>query len=121
MVSERGTRFKIFKLMVDSKKELTLSTIARRLHLDQQRVAYHLPFLVDSGLVIREGNVYFPQPIFLDEDLHALCAEKLGEIVEGFSESESSIIVGDDQDRSEVVSVCLTALVQLTIPTNLTA
>ena len=112
------TRFRIFRAARSAKKEMTLSSIARRLHLDQQRVAYHLPFLLESGLVIREGNLYFPQPIFLDEDLHSLCAEKLGEIVEGFSESESSIIVSEDQDRNEVITVCLTALVQLTIPTN---
>jgi len=110
------TRYDIFKLLVSAKKELTLSMIAKRLHLDQQRVAYHLPFLVEIGLIIREGNVYFPQPIFLDEELHKLCAEKLGEIVEGFSDSESTIIVGEDQDREEVVTACLSALVKLTIP-----
>jgi DNA-binding transcriptional ArsR family regulator len=115
MSYDRNTRFEIFKLLVASKKELTLSSIAKKLHLDQQRVAYHLPFLVESGLIIREGNVYFPQPIFLDEELHALCAKKLSEIVEGFSESENTIIVSDEQDREEVVTACLSALVRLTI------
>jgi DNA-binding transcriptional ArsR family regulator len=110
------TRFRIFKLLVAAKKEMTLSSIAKRLRLDQQRVAYHLPFLVESGLIIREGNIYFPQPIFLDDELHALCAEKLSEIVDGFSESESSIIVGREQDRDEVVTTCLAALVKITIP-----
>ena len=113
-----GTRYEIFKLLVSAKKELTLSTIAKRLKLDQQRVAYHLPFLTEAGLIIREGNVYFPQPIFLDADLHELCAEKLSEIVEGFSESENTIVVSDEQDRDEVVAACLEALVRLTIPTS---
>ena len=113
-----NTRFRIFRLLTDSKKEMTLSTIAKRLKLDQQRVAYHLPFLTESGLVIREGNVYFPQPIFLDAGLHELCAEKLSEIVEGFSESENIIVVSDEQDRDEVVAACLEALVRLTIPTT---
>ena len=45
------TRFRIFKLLVAAKREMTLSSIARKLHLDQQRVAYHLPFLVESGLI----------------------------------------------------------------------
>jgi DNA-binding transcriptional ArsR family regulator len=116
MVHDMNTRFRIFKLLADSGKEFTLSSIAKRLHLDQQRVAYHLPFLVESGLVMREGNVYFPQPIFLDEHLHEICAEKLGEIVDAFSESDDLIVIDDNQDRDAVVTACLSALVRLTIP-----
>lgn len=115
----KDTRYDIFKLLVSNKKVMTLSSIAKKLHLDQQRVAYHLPFLVDSGLIIRDGNTYFPQPIFLDEDLHALCAEKLSDIVKGFSESDNSIIVDEDQNKDIVVVTCLHALIKLTIPDKL--
>jgi predicted transcriptional regulator len=110
------TRYEIFKILVSAKKIMTLSSIAQKMNMDQQRVAYHLPFLVDSGLIIRKGNEYFPQPVFLNEKLHALCAEKLSDIVEGFSDSDNSIVVGKDQDRNEVVLTCLYALVKLTIP-----
>ena len=113
---DTDTRYKIFKTLVSSNKMMTLSEISKRVKMDQQRVSYHLPKLVKSGLIVKDGYNYFPQPIFLDEKLHALCAEKLSEIVEGFSDADKTVIVGDDQEKEDIVIECLYALIKLVLP-----
>ena len=107
-------RYEIFKAIVLSKKMLTLSDISKRVKMDQQRVSYHLPQLVSCGLVIKDGYNYFPQPIFIDDGLHALCAEKLSDIITGFS--DESIIVCDGQTKEDIVIECLYALIKLVMP-----
>ena len=117
MVQDSGdTRYRIFKAIVSAKKMLTLSEISKKVKMDQQRVSYHLPILLDSGLILKDGYNYFPQPVFIDEELHALCAEKLSEIVAGFSEANSSIVVGEDQFKEDVIIECLYALIKLVMP-----
>lgn len=115
---ETDTRYEIFKTLVSGNRMMTLSEIAKHLKMDQQRVSYHLPKLVSSGIVIKDGYNYFPQPIFLDEDLHALCAEKLSDIVTGFSDADKTVIVGTGQSKEEIVIECLYALIKLVLPEN---
>ena len=110
------TRYEIFKTLVSGNKMMTLSEISKTMHMDQQRVSYHLPRLVNCGIVIKDGYNYFPQPIFLDEKLHALCANKLSEIIEGFSDADKSIIVGRNQVKEDIVIDCLYALIKLVLP-----
>jgi DNA-binding transcriptional ArsR family regulator len=110
------TRYQIFRTLVSSKKMLTLSEIAKRMKTDQQKISYHLPRLVASGLVIKDGYNYFTQPIFIDDAIHTLCAEKLSEIIEGFSNADQSIIVGEGQNKADVVIECLYALIKLVMP-----
>jgi DNA-binding transcriptional ArsR family regulator len=116
---ETDTRYEIFKTLVSGNQMMTLSEIAKHLKMDQQRVSYHLPKLVASGLVIKDGYNYFPQPIFLDENLHALCAEKLSDIVDGFSDADKSVIVGEGQLKEEIVIECLYALIKLVMPEHI--
>jgi predicted transcriptional regulator len=110
------TRYEIFKAIVLSKKMMTLSDISKKVKMDQQRVSYHLPQLVACGLVVKDGYNYFPQPIFIDESLQSLCAEKLSEIIEGFSNADVNIIVGDGQAKEDIVIECLYALIKLVMP-----
>lgn len=116
-VREDGdTRYEIFEKLVSEKRMMTLSEISKKMGMDQQRVSYHLPKLVECGLVIKDGYNYFPQPIFLDEKLHALCAENLSEIVEGFSDADRTVIVGSGNTKEDVVIECLYALIRLVLP-----
>jgi hypothetical protein len=109
-------RYEIFRALVLSKKTMTLSEISKKVKMDQQRVSYHLPQLVACGLVVKDGYNYFPQPIFIDESLQALCAEKLSEIIGGFSNVDASIIVGDGQSKENIVIECLYALIKFVMP-----
>jgi predicted transcriptional regulator len=113
------TRYEIFKTLVTGNRMMTLSEISKKMKMDQQRISYHLPQLVKSGLILKDGYNYFPQPIFLDEKLHALCAEKLSEIIAGFSDTDTTIVVGDDQIKEEVVIGCLYAFIKLVLPDQL--
>ena len=45
--------------------------------------------------------------------LHKLCAEKLTDIINGFSESEETVVVGEEQTTEDVVVNCLYALIKL--------
>ena len=71
------TRYEIFKTIVSSKKMLTISEISKCMHTDQERVSYHIPYLVSSGSIIKDGYNYFAQPIFLDESLTQVVRRKV--------------------------------------------
>jgi len=115
----REIRFRIFQLLVDEAQPMGLSEIARKLHVPQQKVAYHLPFLEHSGLIIRDGTTYFCQPVFLDDDLHDFVAEKIAEVIDQFSNNDNEIIVGEEMmDKDEVVLNCIYALVLLNLSPN---
>lgn len=115
-MTDVDTRFRIFEALVKSNRMLTLSEISKRLKIDQQLVAYHIPILLQNGLILRDGHQYFTQPVFLDKRLEALCDEKLSEIVEGFSALDIPLVVGEDQTKEDIIVSCLYALIRMVLP-----
>jgi len=45
----------------------TLSELASALHMDRQKIHYNLTQLMKEGVVLKEDNKYFLQPLFSDE------------------------------------------------------
>jgi len=119
-VDENDIRLRIFKLLVDSKRVMTLSELAKKLRIPQQNVAYHLPILERGGVIIRDGTTYFCQPIFLDEEINGFCANRLSEIIDRFSAKGQTLFadVENEQDREEIILNCLHALILLAILPN---
>lgn len=110
------TRSRILKAIVDAQKPLSLSAIAKKTRLVPQKVDYHLDFLCDSGLIIKDGYEYFCQPVLIDPDLKAFCAEKMAEIINKFSEHDSNVVVVDGQDPEDVILNTLHVLIQIVMP-----
>jgi len=112
------TRFKILKVIIDAKKPISLSAIAKKLKLPAQNVDYHMVFLCESGLIIRDGNEYFCQPILVNVELQSFCAEKMAEIIAEFSECDGSIVVVNGQSKDDVILNTLYALINLVLPST---
>jgi predicted transcriptional regulator len=115
MQRNSDTRFKILKTIIDAKKPLTLASIAKRMKIPSQKVAYHLEFHEDNGLIIKNEYEYFAQPVLIDPDLRQFCAEKIAEIIEAFSEHDSEIAVVNGQDPEDVILNTLYILVNLVL------
>ena len=109
-------RFKVLRALVNSGKPLTLSEISKKLKTPPQNITYHLAALEMNGLIVKDNFNYFCQPILVDDELHQLCAEKLSEIVDSFSEKNGSIVVVEGLDSDEVILNTLRALIMLVIP-----
>lgn len=116
LLRENDTRFKILKALVDAKKPLTLSSISKKLRMPAQKVDYHLRFLEENGLIIKDGFLYFCQPLLIDEDLKEFCAEKISEIIKAFSMLDSQVVVVNGQAPEDVIINLLYALLQLELP-----
>lgn len=110
------TRSKILRTIIDAKKPLSLSDIARRMRTTAQKVDYHLDFLCDSGIVIRDGYKFFCQPILIDPDLREFCAEKVAEIIEAFSVQDNRIVVVNGQEPEDVILNTLHVLIEIVLP-----
>jgi hypothetical protein len=95
---------------------MSLSDIAKKTRLVPQKVDYHLDFLCDSGLIIKDGYKYFCQPVLIDPELKAFCAEKMAEIISEFSEQDSQIVVANGQDPEDVILNTLHVLIQIVMP-----
>ena len=119
-VNESDLGFRVFKLLVISQREMSLSQIANKLRIPQQNVAYHLQKLERGGLIIRDGTSYFCQPVFLDEEINGFCSNRLSEIIDMFSKQGKTIFaeVEDDDERNEIIVNCLHALILLSILPN---
>ncbi len=104
-------RYDVFCTLVDAKEPMTLSQIARRMRLPRQNIAYHIPTLVDAGIVIRDGDEYFCQPIFVTAPLLDATREKIAEIFRMMLDTK---IYGDDielADQEQIAKNCLQAMI----------
>lgn len=116
-MDNRGTRFDIFCTLVKARKPMTASAIAKKMKQPRQLVAYHLPALEDTGLIVHDGNDYFCQPIFVNEDLIDFAVDKMREIFTKML--ETGIYAGSeedsvaDEDRETIATNCLQALIYI--------
>lgn len=110
------TRSKILRVIIDAKKPLSLSAIAKKMKVPAQKVDYHLDFLCESGLIIRDEYMYFPQPVLIDPELREFCAEKISEIIAAFSEQGNRVVVVNGQVPEDVIVNLLYAIVEIELP-----
>ncbi len=107
----KTTRHDVFCTLVRTKKPMSLSQIAKKMKVPRQNVAYHMPFLEDAGLVIRDGDDYFCQPVFIDDDIIDASVEKMTEILRImlgigiYTDAES------DEDKEQIAKNCLQAMI----------
>ncbi|HPE06124.1 MAG TPA: winged helix-turn-helix domain-containing protein [Smithellaceae bacterium] len=113
-----STRLVILETLVKARKPMTLSAISKKLKIPPQKTSYHLSFLEEQGIIIKDGFDYFPQPLLVDDELRDFCAQKLSEIIEAFSLLDSQIVVGVGQQPEDVIVNVMHALVQLELPQN---
>lgn len=116
MQRNNNTRSAILRTIVNAQKPLSLAAIAKRMKMPAQKIAYHLEFLCDSGLIIKDGYEYFCQPVLIDPDLKAFCAEKMAEIIKTFSAQDSRVVVVNGQDPEDVILNTLHVLIQIVMP-----
>lgn len=116
-MDNRGTRFDIFCTLVKARKPMTASAIAKKMKQPRQLVAYHLPALEDTGLIVHDGNEYFCQPAFIDEELLDFAVDKMREIFTKML--ETGIYAGSeddptgDDDKETIATNCLQALIYI--------
>lgn len=116
-MDNRGTRFDIFCTLVKARKPMTASAIAKKMKQPRQLVAYHLPALEDTGLIVHDGNDYFCQPAFIDEELLDFAVDKMREIFTKmldagiYAGSEEDSVA--DEDRETIATNCLQALIYI--------
>jgi len=111
-----STRMLIFKTLVISKKIMTLSDISRAIKMPQQKIAYHLPFLEDSGLIVKEENFYYCQPIFINEDLIGECLQSITDVTRKMLDTPLYLEEGIDEKNAEtIIKNCMKALFLMSI------
>jgi len=108
------TRLEILMCLINNARMMKLSDIAEELDTTPQLVGYHLPFLLDMGLILEDDRRYFCQPAFIDQGVQQLMAENLGESVENFA-SRLHLDFERYDDRIEALINCLQIQMQLSI------
>lgn len=83
---ENDTRQSVFLVLVDRDASLTPSEIGDAVGESRQAVKYHLDKLVESGLVVRDGEAYRCQPVFNDPDVEQRFVEFLADLYPAMSE-----------------------------------
>ena len=107
-------RTKILMKLIDNAEFMTLSGISDELNVPHQLVSYHLPILIDMGLIIKEENYYYCQPVFIEPELQTKIMEKLSEFIPEYHDKiycESD----EEQDKKDVLINCLQIQMLLSI------
>lgn len=112
MTSDIRTR--ILMKLIDNAKFMTLSDLKNELNVPHQLISYHLPILIDMGLIIKDGQQYYCQPVFIEPELQTKIMEKLSEFIPEYHNKiycESD----EDQDKKDVLINCLQIQMLLSI------
>ncbi len=107
----KPTRYDVFCTLVKAKKPMSLSQIARKMKIPRQNVAYHMPFLEDAGLVIRDGSEYFCQPVFVNDKIIDASVEKMTDILQIMLDAGIYTDAETDEDRERIAKNCLQAMI----------
>ena len=109
-----NTRVEILMCLINTAEEMTLSAISKEMDVPHQLVRYHLPFLLDAGLIIKTDGRYFCQPAFIDANVQQ-------EILEGLSESITLFLdrifldFDNIEDKRKALANCLQIQMLLTV------
>jgi len=109
----KTARYDIFCTLVRAKKPMTLSRIAKKMKIPRQNVAYHMPILEDSGLVIRDGDEYFCQPVFINDTVIEASVEKMTEILRVMLDTGIYADTESEDDKEQIAKNCLKAMIFL--------
>lgn len=69
---------RIIRVLIFEDRPMTLSEIANASCIPKQKVAYHLPLMIDEGIILPLDGVYMAQPLFSE---HAELLEYLKPLV----------------------------------------
>ena len=81
--------------------------------IPRQNVAYHMPILEDSGLVIRDGDEYFCQPVFINDTVIEASVEKMTEILRVMLDTGIYADTESEDDKEQIAKNCLQAMIFL--------
>ena len=105
----KPTRYDVFCTLVKAKKPMSLSQIARKMKIPRQNVAYHMPFLEDAGLVIRDGSEYFCQPVFVNDKIR--CQHREDDRHLRSCSTPDLTDAETDEDRERIAKNCLQVMI----------
>ena len=104
------TRLRIFGALVNAQEVLTTAEIAKKLKVAHQKIHYHIPFLIESGLIVEsDGGGYFCQPCFIDEELKEKFTDSIIAITKDIV--DMIYVEGDDEERENAANNCVSAFV----------
>ena len=102
-------KFKIFKMLVDRAEMISLNQISKAIKEPAQKIAYHLPQLEKMGVIIKDENKYYCQPVFIDKNFRALCFGKLEDILpEMVSQLFIDPDIGNEDEKKTILLNCIT-------------
>lgn len=108
------TRLAIVMCLINNADEMTPAEISKDLDMPHQLVRYHLPQLLDAGLILRNRSRYFCQPALIDPDV-------MQELLEANSDPVLSVLskvyldFDSVEDKVKAFKNCLSLLMQMMV------
>jgi len=112
------TAFAILRAIVDL-ESTNLYGISKRMKVPNSKISYHIPALIDAGLILSdpESGMYIPQPILLNTDFISVVERAIDEIyqVAGNNPTEVYVTSGKIKDLETALENCIRARVSLSL------
>lgn len=112
---ENGKRQDVFLALVEEGESLTPTEIGSEIGESRQTVKYHLDKLVQSGLVVRDGDAYRCQEVFTDDEFEQEFVELLAQMVPAVSERIEVEGDVDPESRTTAVFNCIRMFIALEV------
>ena len=110
----------ILRYIIKSKGS-TVYGIAKALKVPQQKVGYHMPGLVEAGLILSDEvdgiTVFIPQPILIDEDFSNAVETSMDVIYQASGIASAKVYAETDkiEDIEAIVENCTRAKIILSM------
>ena len=112
------TAFAILRTIVDL-ETTNLYGISKRMKIPSSKISYHIPALIDAGLILAdpESGMYIPQPILLNTDFISVVERAIDEIYQVASNNPTEVYVtsGKIKDLETALENCIRARVSLSL------
>ena len=117
------TALAILKVLVDHGAS-NLYGIAKKLKVPNSKISYHIPALLESGLVVCEDfegeKIYVPQPLLTDKEFTSVVEKALDDIyaAAGYSPGKVFVPSGKVEHVEIALENCIRARVTLSLCQN---
>jgi len=114
------TALAILKVIVESGGS-NLYGISKKLKVPNSKISYHMPALLESGLVVCEEvegeKIYVPQPILVDPEFTSVVEKALDDIFVAAGNSPGKVFVssGKINDVEAALENCIRARIILSL------
>jgi predicted transcriptional regulator len=114
-LSDNSLFFKIIDALIKFGGDgATMVSLSQEIGVREQNIYYHIPKLISTGMIYKDGNKYYPQAILVNTGLREYISAAMNDIIEYIlADSNCAVFIegADEDDVSDAMENCIKTLI----------